>query len=102
MKNLLRLSIIAVTSLTGTYAAPFMAIGDGAALFITGNLGVRADDNIFLAKDAESDLIFDIEPGVELTFGSTAQLRGTLSLSEVWVNYSDTSTLNHHLFTGDF
>lgn len=79
-----------------------MAIGDGAELFLTGNLGVRSDDNIFLSNNAESDLVFDIAPGVEITFGKNAQLRGSLSLVDTFSNYSDNSNLNTNLFAGAF
>lgn len=103
MKNKLRLALISVSlGLTGSYAAPFMAIGDGAELFLTGSLGLRADDNIFLASNSESDIIFDINPGVELTFGKNAQLKGSLTLVDAFANYSDNSDLNTQLFSGDF
>jgi hypothetical protein len=102
MKNTLRLTLISVSLAAGSYAAPFMAIGDGAELFLTGSLGVRADDNIFLSRDAESDLIFDITPGVDLTFGKNAQLKGSLTLMDAFANYSDNSELNTNLFSGDF
>lgn len=102
MKNIIRLTLISASLVAGGQAAPFMAIGDGAELFITGNLGVRADDNIFNAKNADSDLIFDIAPGVDLTFGKDAQLKGSLTLSLTFSNYSDNSSLNTNLFNGDF
>jgi hypothetical protein len=79
-----------------------MAIGDGAELFLTGSLGLRADDNILLSQNEESDLIFDIAPGAEITFGRNAQLKGTVLLSHTWSNYSDNSNLNTNLFNGDF
>src|SRR5687768_17201499 len=102
MKNILRITLISASLAAGSRAAPFMAIGDGAELFLTGSLGVRADDNIFLAKDAESDLIFDIAPGIDLTFGKGGQLQGSLTLSHTFSNYSDNSNLNTNLFNGDF
>lgn len=83
-------------------SAPFMAIGDGAELFLTGSLGIRSDDNIFLAANAESDLIFDIAPGLALEFGKNAQLKGALTLSDSFSNYSDNSKLNTQLFSGAF
>lgn len=100
-------------------AAPFMAIGDGAELFLTGTLGVRVDDNIFLASglprdpnrpasgtnrlnEEIDDIIFDITPGVELTFGKDAQVKGALILSLAFANYTDNSDLNTTLFAGDF
>lgn len=102
MKNIIRLTLISVSLVAGGYSAPFMAIGDGAELFITGSLGVRADDNIFLSRNSESDLIFDIAPGIDLTFGKDAQLKGSLTLAHAFSNYSDNSRLNTNLFSGDF
>ncbi len=102
MKNIIRLTLISVSLVAVGHAAPFMAIGDGAELFITGGLGVRADDNIFLAKNSESDLIFDITPGIDLTFGKDSQLKGSLTLAHTFTNYSDNSKLNTNLFNGDF
>jgi polysaccharide biosynthesis protein VpsM len=119
MKNSLRITLISVSLAAGSYAAPFMAIGDGAELFLTGTLGVRADDNIFLSSGTalnprlpvsatnpmnseESDIIFDIAPGVDLTFGKGSQLKGSLTLVDLFTNYSDNSDLNTNLFSGDF
>lgn len=102
MNKLLRIPLITVATLTASHAAPFMAIGDGADLFVTGTVGIRADDNIYLARNAESDLIFDLNPGLELTFGRNAQLKGSLTLVEQFANYSDNSGLNSNLFAGDF
>jgi polysaccharide biosynthesis protein VpsM len=102
MKKTIRLALISASLVAAGHAAPFMAIGDGAELFLTGSLGVRADDNIFLAKDAESDLIFDITPGIDLTFGKNSQLQGSLTLSHAFSNYADNSGLNTNLFNGDF
>lgn len=102
MKKLISLGLITVSLGAASYAAPFMAIGDGAELFITGTLGVRVDDNIFLSENGEDDIIFDINPGVELTFGKDAQLKGALTLVDAFSNYSDNSGLNTNLFSGDF
>jgi hypothetical protein len=102
MKKTIRLVFISASLAAASQAAPFMAIGTGAELFLTGNLGVRADDNIFLAKNAESDVIFDISPGVDLTFGKNAQLQGSLTLVDMFSNYADNSDLNTQLFSGDF
>jgi len=102
MKNKIRLALFSASLGASAYAAPFMAIGDGAELFLTGSLGIRADDNIFLSRNEDSDLIFDIAPGAEITFGKNAQLKGALTLSHTWSNYSDNSGLNTNLFNGDF
>jgi polysaccharide biosynthesis protein VpsM len=102
MKNIIRFALLTASLATGSQAAPFVAIGDGAELFLTGSLGVRADDNIFLTGNEESDLIFDIAPGVDLTFGKDAQMKGSLTLIHTFTNYSDNSGLNTNLFSGDF
>lgn len=102
MKNIIRISLLSASLVAGSSAAPFMAIGDGAELFLTGTLGVRADDNIFLAKNSDSDVIFDINPGAEIVFGKNAQLKGSLTLVDSFANYSDNSNLNTQLFSGAF
>lgn len=102
MKKTIRLVLLSVSLGASAFAAPFMAIGDGAELFLTGSLGLRADDNIFLSSREESDLIFDIAPGVDLTFGKDAQLKGSLTLNMIFSAYSDNSNLNTELFNGDF
>lgn len=100
--QLARFSVLALAIAAASHAAPFLAIGDGAELFVTGAVGIRADDNIFLAKDAQSDVIFDINPGLELVFGRNAHLSGSLKLADNFANYADNSGLNSQLFTGDF
>jgi len=102
MKNYSRLVIAMAACAAASQAAPFLAIGDGAELFVTGTLGVRADDNIFLSTKATSDTIFDINPGLTLEFGKNAELKGALTLVDAFANYSDHSKLNTNLFSGDF
>jgi len=103
MKKITRIALLSASLGASAYAAPFLAVGDGAELFLTGGLGIRADDNIFFAtSNEESDLIFDITPGVDLTFGKNAQMQGSLALNVVFSSYSDNSNLNTELFNGDF
>lgn len=102
MKNYIRTALLTLSMGAAAQAAPFMAIGDGAELFVTGQLGVRVDDNIFLGANEEDDLIFDINPGVEITFGKDAQLTGALTIVHAFTNYADNSKLNTNLFNGDF
>ncbi len=102
MKNKIPFAIFSALLATGSHAAPFMAVGDGAELFVTGTLGVRADDNIFLDRKATSDTVFDINPGLELTFGKDAQLKGALSATVAFANYSSNTNLNTVLFSSDF
>jgi polysaccharide biosynthesis protein VpsM len=102
MKNQVKFALLSAALASGAGAAPFMAIGDGAELFLTGTLGIRSDDNVYLAKKAESDLIFEVVPGIGVTFGKNAQLKGNLSLAETFSNYADNSKLNTQLFSGSF
>lgn len=107
MKNYIRIALLSLSLGAASQAAPFMAIGDGAELFVTGTLGVRVDDNILLgsgtaASPEVDDIIFDINPGVEMTFGKNAQVEGLLSLAYNIASYSDNSNLNTELFSGDF
>jgi len=83
-------------------AAPFLAIGDGAELFATGSVVIRADDNIFLSPNATSDFIFDVTPGAQLTFGKGSQIQGQLTLVDAFSDYKSNSELNTDLFSGDF
>lgn len=101
MKKLTRYLVITASIAAVAKAAPFIAIGDGAELFATGVLGVRSDDNILLSKDSESDIIFDIAPGLELNFGKNAQTQGTVTLVDAFANYADNSRLNTNLFSGE-
>lgn len=78
-------------------AAPFLAIGDSAELFLTGSLGVRHDDNIFLGANKVSDTIFDVAPGFDLTFGKNALTQGSLAYTETFSRYSDNTRLDTEL-----
>ncbi len=100
MKKILPLAAaLSLTFASGVSAAPFMAIGDGAELFIAGTVGIRADDNIFLTAKETDDIIIDINPALELTFGKNAQIKGALTVQESFTNYADNSDLNSNLFS---
>lgn len=94
--------LLSASIAAAAHAAPFMAVGDGAELFATGALGVRADSNIFLSSARTSDLIFDATPGLELDFGKNAQMQGSVSVGDDFSFYSKHSDLNTNLFQGDF
>jgi len=102
MNRAVPLAFLALSLITRSLAAPFMAIGDGAELFVTGTVGVRADDNIFLNSAEEDDFIFDITPGFDLTFGKNAQTKGSLTAAIAFSNYADNSNLNTELFSSTF
>jgi polysaccharide biosynthesis protein VpsM len=76
-------------------AAPFMAVGDNAALYLIGGAAVSFNDNIYLQQnDTESDVIFNLSPGVELAFGGGAAFNGTLTFREDFYRYLDNSEQN--------
>ncbi len=102
MNSLVRIAIVSLAVSATAYCAPFLAIGDGAELFVTGTVGVRADDNIFLSTNATSDTIFDIDPGAQLTFGKNAQVQGAFTLADAITRYSSNSSLNTNLFSSTF
>jgi len=102
MNKTIRLVLVSASIAAISHAAPFMAVGDGAELFATGVLGVRADDNILLEKNGKSDVIFDVNPGLELDFGKNAQLNGSITLVDAFALYLDHNELNTNLFSGDF
>lgn len=102
MNKTIRLVLVSAAIASASQAAPFMAIGDGAELFATGVIGVRADDNVLLEKNGQDDVIFDIAPGLELDFGKGSQLQGSLTLVESFARYMDHDELNTELFAGNF
>ena len=94
------ISILALSLATAfvAFPAPFLAVGDGAELFLTGTLGVRSDDNIFLTNAGKvDDVIMDIKPGIALTFGKGSLTQGVFSFTESFVRYSQNSGLDTEL-----
>jgi hypothetical protein len=104
MKKSIRILVLAASTVALSKAAPFMAVGDGAELFATGTIGVRADDNILLAPSGQkiSDTIFDFIPGLELDYGKNAQVQGALTLQDDFSKYTSHSKYDTNLFQGDF
>lgn len=99
MKTAIR-SILAL-SVTGVavQAASFLSLGDSAELFLTGTVGVRSDDNVLLANDGDSDVIFQISPGLDFVYGANAINKGHIYYKEDISRYSDNSDLNTSLST---
>lgn len=74
------------------YAAPFLAMGDNAELFLTGTASVKYDDNIYLSTNgAKSDTIFTAAPGFDLVYGKGSATTGNLYYHEDFVKYSSNS-----------
>ncbi len=96
-------AVLLASSLTlGASAAPFLAAGDGAELFLTAMVGARADDNIYMSGNGVDDTIFDINPGVEFVFGKGAQTQGSFRVVESISRYSDNDNLNTELLNVGF
>ncbi len=102
MNKRISILVASVAISTAAYSAPFLAVGDGAELFLTGTVGVRADDNIFLTAAEVDDVILDINPGFDLVFGKNAATKGHFSYVESFLNYSDNDRLNTSLSAVNF
>ncbi|MBC8008746.1 MAG: outer membrane beta-barrel protein [Burkholderiales bacterium] len=93
-----RLALLSTLATTPVFAAPFLAIGDNAELFLTARAEARYEDNVTLSSDDEvEDEIFEFAPGVEVVFGKNSLTRGTISFYERFVAYSESTDLNEEL-----
>lgn len=93
-----RLALLSALAATPAFAAPFLAIGDNAELFLTARSEARYEDNLtFLSSNELQDTIFEFAPGVELTFGKSSLTKGTVAFSERFTAYTDNSHLNEVL-----
>ncbi len=102
MKTSIRLIALSLTVASIAKAAPFLAVGDGAELFLTGALGVRSDNNIYMGATKVSDVVFDVNPGVDLVFGNGSATKGHISLVANISRYSQNSGNNTELAAINF
>lgn len=103
MKNKRSLTFLAGLASTPVIAAPFLAIGDNAELFLTANASARYEDNVTFASANEiSDQIFEFSPGLELAFGKNSLVRGSFSVYEKFIAYADNTQFNDELFNAIF
>jgi len=94
MKNT-RIPALAMLLGLKAVAAPFVAVGDNAELFLTATVGVAHDDNIFLRASGEkSDTIITATPGVDFVFGRGAATSGNIYYRQEFLRYSDNSALD--------
>lgn len=89
--------ILALTALLGAHqltAAPSLAMGDNAELFLTAAVGVTIDDNIYLRNGANrvDDMILTFSPGVDMVFGRNSMTTGNLYYRHDILRYSDNSS----------
>lgn len=88
---------------TGAMAAPSMAIGDNAEMFLTGSLALRFDDNIYLdSKNEKDDTIISFTPGAEVAFGQGSATKGRIYAQVELRKYSDNSNQDDELFSVGF
>lgn len=79
-------------------AAPFVALGDNAELFLTASVDLKFDDNIYLRNTNEADdTIFTFSPGLDLVFGRNAMTSGNVFYRHDILRYSDNSRQNTDL-----
>jgi len=97
-----RLFALLALSASALTAAPFVALGDNAELFLTGSVVANFDDNIYLrngtaARPEVNDTILTFTPGVDLVFGKNAATTGNLYFREDIVRYMDNDQQNTEL-----
>jgi hypothetical protein len=97
-----RLFALVALGASSLSAAPFVALGDNAELFLTGSVVINHDDNIYLRpgttlRPEVSDTILTVSPGVDLQFGRNAATSGNLYFREDILRYSDNDQQNTEL-----
>ncbi len=98
MTNKRRLILLSSITAAPAFAAPFLAIGDNAELFITARTEARYEDNLTLSdSNEESDEIFEFVPGAEINFGKNSLTKGSLVAYERFTAYSSNPELNDSL-----
>jgi len=99
MTSIRRLTLLSALSGAPVFAAPFLAIGDNAELFLTTNTQVRYEDNVGLAQDADKqdDLVYQVSPGFELSYGKKGNFKSTLAVFDQFVRYTNSDNLNSEL-----
>jgi len=101
MKNIVRnLTLVGCVG-SSAFAAPFLAIGDNAELFVTADAIATYNDNILLAPSGPGkldDTIFTFRPGFDLEFGKDSAIKGNLVGTYTLTSYADNNDLNDQLF----
>lgn len=100
MKQIVTIALISATTSVAVNAAPFMAVGDNAELFVTASTAVQSDSNLFVKPNNEqSDVAYSFTPGVDLVFGKAAATKGNVYYREEIRRYSDNTGQNTTLST---
>lgn len=92
MKTNARLFALALLLGANASAASFVAVGENAELFLTANVAVSMDDNIYLrASNEADDTIVSFTPGLDFVFGRNAATSGNVYYRHQFLRYSDYS-----------
>lgn len=93
-----RLALLSTFSAAPAFAAPFLAIGDNAELFLTARTEARYEDNVTFSSSNEiKDEVFEVVPGAEVLFGKNSLTKGSFKAFERLVAFSDHTVLNSNL-----
>src|ERR1700745_2390934 len=97
-QTIVRLAVFSALAVLSAKAAPFMAVGDNAELFVTGSAQVQFDDNIYLdASNQTKDTSLSFTPGVDLVFGKGSATKGNVYYREEIRRYNDHDAQNTNL-----
>jgi len=97
-QSIVRITLLSAALGLSAHAAPFMAVGDNAELFVTASAQLQADDNIYLdATNEQSDTVFSFTPGLDLVFGKGSVTKGNAYYREEFRRYSDNDNQNTEL-----
>jgi len=99
MKNIARNLTLVGCFGSSAFAAPFLAIGDNAELFVTADVSAAYNDNILLSAPGTEleDTLFVFKPGFDLTFGKDSAVKGSIIGNSTLSAYSDNNNLNNQL-----
>lgn len=97
-----RLALLSSLAATPAFAAPFLAIGDNAELYLTARTEARYEDNITFAPEMTGveiyeDVSFEFVPGVQVLFGKNSLTSGSFTAFERFIHYTDHTRFNEEL-----
>jgi hypothetical protein len=97
-----RLALLSSLAATPAFAAPFLAIGNNAELYLTARTEARYEDNVTFASDIGADeviddTVFEFVPGAEILFGKNSLTTGSLAFYERFVEYTDNNEFDEEL-----
>ena len=109
MKKLITTAVVSSLVIGQSMAAPFMAVGSSAEIFVTATAGIDFNDNVTLGSDyiptgqtqatnpVLDETVFRFAPGLSYEFGKNALMTGKLSYVQTFESYSDSSELDSSL-----